>query len=65
MTGSDMTTLEWVLIAVVVLLALLLIPCVYILVCVSRAFDAIIPKFPSKSLWQTIVDKLRQFVGHS
>jgi len=60
-----MTTLEWVLITVVVLLVLLLIPCIYILACASKAFDAIIPKFSSKSLWQTIVDKLRQFVGHS
>ncbi len=64
-TWSDMTTLEWVLIAVVVLLVLLLIPCIYVLVCISKAFDAVMPKFPSKSLWQTIVDKLRQFVGHS
>ena len=60
--GSDMTTLEWVLIAVVVLLVLLLIPCIYVLVCISKAFDAVMPKFPSKSLWQTIVDKLRQVV---
>ena len=60
-----MTTLEWILIVVVVLLVIVLIPLIYITFAVAKAFDAIMPKFPSKSLWQTIVDKLRQFVGHS
>ena len=60
-----MTTLEWILIVVVVLLVIVLIPLIYITFAVAKAFDAIMPKFPSKSLWQTIVDKLRQFAGHS
>ena len=60
-----MTTLEWILIAVIVLLVIILIPCIWLWICVGKAFDAIMPKFPQKSLWQTIVDKLHQFVGHS
>lgn len=60
-----MTTLEWILIVVVVLLVIVLIPLIYITFTVAKAFDAIMPKFPSKSLCQTIVDKLRQFAGHS
>lgn len=59
-----MTTLEWILIVVVVLLVMVLIPLICITFAVGEAFDAVMPKFPSKSLWQTIVDKLRQFAGH-
>ena len=57
-----MTTFEWILIVVIVVLVIALI---YITFTVGDCFDAIMPKFPSKSLWQTIVDKLRQFAWHS
>ena len=60
-----MTTLEWILIVVIVVLVIILVPLIYIVFAVCNAFDAIMPKFPSKSLWQTIVDKLRQFAWHS
>ena len=60
-----MTTLECILIVVVVLLVIVLIPLICIAFVVGDAFDAIMPKFPSKSLWQTIVGRLHQFVGHS
>ena len=59
-----MTTLEWILIVVIVVLVIVLIPLTYIAFTVDKVFDAIMPKFPSKSLWETIVDKLRQFAGH-
>jgi hypothetical protein len=59
-----MTTLEWILIVVIVLLVILLIPCILFIVIVGGAFDAIMPKLPSKSLWETIVDKLHQFAAH-
>lgn len=54
-----MTTLEWILIVSVVLLVIVLIPLIYITFAVAKAFDAIMPKFPSKSLWQTIVEKFK------
>ena len=60
-----MTTLEWILIVVVVLLVIVLIPCIILAVFACQFMSVFIPKLPSKSLWQTIVDKLRQFVGHS
>lgn len=60
-----MTTLEWILIVVIILLVILLIPCIWFIINVCRALDAIMPKLPSKSLWETIVDKLHQFAGHS
>lgn len=55
-----MTTLEWILIVVVVLLVIVLVPLIYITFAVAKAFDAIMPKFPSKSLWQTIVEKFKK-----
>jgi hypothetical protein len=59
-----MTTLEWILIAVIVLLVIILIPCVLLAVFACQFMSVFIPKLPSKSLWQTIVDELHRFVGH-
>lgn len=54
-----MTTLEWILIVVIVVLVIVLVPLIYITFAVAKAFDAIMPKFHSKSLWQTIVEKFK------
>ncbi len=59
-----MTTLEWILIAVIILLVIILLPCVLLAVFACQFMSVFIPKLPSKSLWQTIVDKLHRFVGH-
>jgi len=60
-----MTTLEWILIVAIVVLVIILIPCVLLAVFACQFMSVFIPKLPSKSLWQTIVDKLHQFAGHS
>ena len=52
-----MTTLEWILIVVVVLLVIVLIPCIILAVFACQFMSVFIPKLPSKSLWQTIVEK--------
>ena len=58
-----MTTLEWTLFAIIDLLILLLIPCLGAIYIFGNAISAVLPRIPRKSLWRTIVDKLRQFAG--
>ena len=60
-----MTTLEWILIVAIVILLIILVPLIMFFIGAVAFWSAILPKIPSKSLWQTIVDKLRQFAGHS
>jgi hypothetical protein len=57
-----MTTLEWILIVVIVVLVIILIPCILLAVFACQFMSVFIPKLPSKSLWQTIVDKFRKFI---
>jgi uncharacterized membrane protein YccF (DUF307 family) len=59
-----MTTLEWILIGVIAVLLIILVPLIMFVIGSVAFWSSILPK-NSKSLWQTIVDKLRQFVGHS
>lgn len=59
-----MTTLEWILIVAIVVLLIILVPLIMFFIGSVAFWGAILPKTPSKSLWHTIVDKLRQFAGH-
>jgi len=55
-----MSILNWVLIVVIVLLVIILIPCLYITIMACKAFEAIMPKLPSKPLWKELVDWIKK-----